>query len=206
MGRAFSEEEKESLKIKLMETAVELYHEKGKKSLSIRELTKRAGISLGSFYNFWEDKDALVLDVMKYRIAQKLDMIAKSFPDSLDDPAGYLTDKLYEWCMDFKEKIDTKPIYRESISTLRRSSADEENRIASLYKGFLNKLADYWTENKAVTEVDMQGVINVFTAVGVMLSEKEQFDPQYYSGLFRTMIEAGVRKYIKTKKHKTAKR
>ncbi len=72
MGKAFSEEERNQKKIALMEAALELFHESGTKSLSIRELTKRAGISQGGFYTFWEDKDALVLDVLKYRAAQKL--------------------------------------------------------------------------------------------------------------------------------------
>ena len=49
MGRAFSEEERAEIKIALMESALELFHEQGKKSLSIRELTKRAGISQGGF-------------------------------------------------------------------------------------------------------------------------------------------------------------
>ncbi|MBQ6057629.1 MAG: helix-turn-helix transcriptional regulator, partial [Treponema sp.] len=71
MGKAFSDDEKSEIKTKLMEAAIELFHDKGAKTLSIREVTKRAGIAQGSFYNFWADKDALVVDVVKYRAEQK---------------------------------------------------------------------------------------------------------------------------------------
>ena len=55
MAKAFSEEDKEQIKIRIMETALDLFHDKGTKSLSIQELTKRVGIAQGSFYSFWKE-------------------------------------------------------------------------------------------------------------------------------------------------------
>lgn len=51
-GKAFSEEEKGKIKENIMNTAIELFHNNGLKSLSISELTKSVGIAQGSFYNF----------------------------------------------------------------------------------------------------------------------------------------------------------
>ena len=85
MAKAFSEEEKELIKTKIMETALDLFHDKGTKALSIQELTRRVGIAQGSFYNFWKDKDALVLDVMRYRSKQKLEIVEQRFDESLKD-------------------------------------------------------------------------------------------------------------------------
>ena len=50
MTRAFTEEEKLEIKKKIMETALDLFHDKGTKSLSIAELTRRVGIGQGTFY------------------------------------------------------------------------------------------------------------------------------------------------------------
>ena len=44
MPKAFTQEEKQIIKEKLMETALNLFHDKGTKSLSIAELTRRVGI------------------------------------------------------------------------------------------------------------------------------------------------------------------
>ena len=52
MPKAFSEEEKEHIKNQILETAVELFHDKGTKSINIQELTRRAGIAQGSFTAF----------------------------------------------------------------------------------------------------------------------------------------------------------
>ena len=77
MAKAFNEEEKLEIKQKMMDIALLLFHESGTKGLSIKELTSRTGIAQGSFYNFWKDKDALILDVMQYRSAQKLAVVEK---------------------------------------------------------------------------------------------------------------------------------
>ena len=55
MAKAFTEQERIQIKEKILETALDLFHDKGTKALSIAELTKRAGIAQGSFYNFWRN-------------------------------------------------------------------------------------------------------------------------------------------------------
>ena len=82
MGKAFSEEEKENIKEAIMETALELFHDNGTKSLSISVLTKRVGIAQGSFYNFWKDKDSLIIDLAAYRSGQKLKALEEKFSSS----------------------------------------------------------------------------------------------------------------------------
>lgn len=196
MGKAFSEEERAKIKIALMESALELFHEQGKKSLSIRELTKRAGISQGGFYTFWEDKDALVLDVIGYRAKQKLEALVPLFPESLSSPRNFLANHLYDWCIDLKEKILTKPLYRDSMKQLRRQSAEDSNRMSAIYSDFLNSLAEYWRANQAVKEVDIDGLINLFAAVGVLMSEQIQLDGDYFDELLRILIDGGAERFI----------
>ncbi|MBR1851748.1 MAG: TetR/AcrR family transcriptional regulator [Lachnospiraceae bacterium] len=196
MGKAFSDEERAEIKIALMESALELFHEQGKKSLSIRELTKRAGISQGGFYTFWEDKDALILDVIRYRAAQKLEAIVPLFPESLASPRKFWADHLYSWCIDLKVKILTKPIYQDSIKQLRRQSADDSNRMSAIYSDFLIRLSDYWHANQAVKEVDINGLINLLAAIGVLMSEQIQLDGDYFDQLLRILIDGSTERFI----------
>ena len=176
MAKAFSEEEKEQIKIRIMETALDLFHDKGTKSLSIQELTKRVGIAQGSFYNFWKDKDALVLDVMHFRAQQKLDLLEQRFPESLSDPVGFLSEIIYVNSMDLMHKA--------------------QNRVGAVYRSFLNKLASYWKEHHAVEDVDIEGLINVFTGSFVLFSNSVQFDPEYFDLLLKGFIEDNARKFI----------
>ena len=196
MSKAFSDDERSSKKTALMEAAVSLFHESGAKSLNIRELTKRAGISQGGFYTFWQDKDALIIDVIKYRARQKLDIIESRFDDSLSDPRGFLGDHLYEWCIDMKTKIDEKPLYQESLQLLQRRSADETSRIAAVYQDFLTDLCDHWIQNNAVKSVDRDGLINLFSAASVLLTDHIQIDDRYFNDLLRSMITGALEQYI----------
>lgn len=196
MPKAFSEEEKEQIKNQILETAVELFHDKGTKSINIQELTRRAGIAQGSFYSFWKDKDALVMDVMLYRSRQKLDIAEKEFEASLHDPIGFLSESIYRYSMDLLNKCREQPVYSQSFAILSRSNSLSENRVGDIYKEFLSKLAAYWVEHNAVQSVDVQGLINVITACPVLLSNAGQFDPEYFDEIFKSFLQSTIRNYI----------
>lgn len=196
MPKAFSEEEKEHIKNQILETAVELFHEKGTKSINIQELTRRAGIAQGSFYSFWKDKDALIMDVMLYRSRQKLDIAEKEFEASLHDPIGFLSESIYRYSMDLLNKCREQPVYSQSFAILSRSNSLSENRVGAIYKEFLSKLAAYWVEHNAVQSVNVQGLINVITACPVLLSNAGQFNPEYFDEIFKSFLQSTIRNYI----------
>ncbi|MCI6919385.1 MAG: TetR/AcrR family transcriptional regulator [Lachnospiraceae bacterium] len=196
MAKAFSEEEKEQIKIRIMETALDLFHDKGTKSLSIQELTKRVGIAQGSFYSFWKDKDALVLDVMHFRAQQKLNLLEQRFPDSLPDPVGFLTEIIYVNSMDLMHKGQNQPVYSQSFAILSRVNVDTENRFGVVYQYFLEKLAFYWKEHGAVRNVDVRGLVNVFAGSFVLFSNSVQFDPEYFDQILKAFIEDNVKRFI----------
>lgn len=198
MGKAYTSDERSDIKVRIMEAALDLYHENGAKTLSIRELAKRVGISQGGFYNFWPDKDSLILDVMKYRATQKLDLIRPSFKGSEKDPTGFLTDLICHWCFDMKEKFDSKPLYRESMAFLQNSSKDNKSRFLSLYSQFLNDLNDYWISKKAIKSMDILGVTNVIISVSILLSGSEKIDKDYFEDMIKTYVSSGLNLYIRT--------
>lgn len=196
MAKAFSEEEKELIKTKIMETALDLFHDKGTKSLSIQELTRRVGIAQGSFYNFWKDKDTLVLDIMRYRSKQKLEIVEKRFDESLKDPVGFLTEIIYVNSMDLMKKGEEQPVYSQSFAILSRADLNAENRVGAVYQDFIEKLAAYWKEHGVVKEVDVQGLVNVFTGSFVLFANAVQFDREYFEKIFRIFIENTVSEFI----------
>lgn len=196
MAKAFSEEEKELIKTKIMETALDLFHDKGTKALSIQELTRRVGIAQGSFYNFWKDKDALVLDVMRYRSKQKLEIVEQRFDESLKNPVGFLTQIIYVNSMDLMKKGEEQPVYSQSFAILSRADLEAENRVGVVYRDFIEKLAAYWKEHGVVKEVDVQGLVNVFTGSFVLFANAVQFDREYFEKIFRIFIENAVSEFI----------
>ena len=196
MSKAFSEDEKLNIKQKMMEMAIEIFHESGTKGLSIKELTKRAGIAQGSFYNFWKDKDALIMDVMQYRLSQKLEIAKQSFDESLENPVKFLVDIIYEHSIDLKEKYKKKPIYTQALNMLSKKTENRVYEANSLYTDFINKLAEYWKEQNAVKDVDEKGLINAFTGSFLLFSNYYKFEEEYFNDILKVFISAVVKKYI----------
>ena len=196
MSKAFSEDEKLNIKQKMMEVAIEIFHESGTKGLSIKELTKRAGIAQGSFYNFWKDKDAIIMDVMQYRLAQKLEIAKQSFDKSIENPVKFLVDIIYEHSIDLKEKYKKKPIYAEALNMLSKKTENRVYEANSLYTDFINKLAEYWKEQNAVKDVDEKGLINAFTGSFLLFSNYYKFEEEYFNDILKAFISAVVKKYI----------
>ncbi|AND84644.1 TetR/AcrR family transcriptional regulator [Clostridium tyrobutyricum] len=56
MGRAYTDEEKENIRIKIKQYGKEMFEKEGFKNFRIQKLTKKVGISLGGFYTFFQIK------------------------------------------------------------------------------------------------------------------------------------------------------
>ena len=196
MPKAFTEEERIKIKEALMETALDLFHDKGTKSLSIAELTKRVGIAQGSFYNFWKDKDALIIELIVYRANQKLRNSEKKFSTSLTDPTAFLTDMIYKSSIDLMIKIQSQPIYQDAFKLFEAKGQNEAHKIEILYQDFLAKLIWYWEQHSAITRVDQKGLMSAFIGSAVLCSQCYQFDEAYFNDVLRTYIAGVVYKYI----------
>ncbi len=196
MARAFSEEEKTEIKKKIMETALDLFHDKGTKSLSIKELTRRVGIAQGSFYNFWKDKESLVMELICYRSVQKLRIIEQDFYLSLKHPIEFLTDIIYEYSMDLLVKIENKQIYNDAFKIFYKKNDDDFNHITALYGEFLEKLIDYWESNQVIKEADKDGLLTAIIGSFILCLNADKFNRMYFKDVLRIYIHNIVSQYI----------
>ena len=196
MAKAFTEEEKIKIKESIMETALDLFYDKGTKSLSISELTKRVGIAQGSFYNFWKDKESLIIDLMAYRSIQKLGNIEREFSNSLTNPKKFLSEVIYKYSIDMTEKIKTQPIYQEAFRIFANQDSKKVNRVENLYGDFLDRLIDYWYKNNVVKSVDKHGLSNAFVGSFVICSNYFHFNKDTFEEVLNIYIQSIVFKYI----------
>lgn len=65
MPRAFSEEEKRIIRQQMREKSKRLFELHGLRKTSIDDITQAAGISKGAFYQFYESKEVLFLEIME---------------------------------------------------------------------------------------------------------------------------------------------
>ncbi len=65
MPKAFSEKEKEVIRQQLREKSKRLFEQHGLRKTSVDEITAAVGISKGAFYQFYESKEELFLELME---------------------------------------------------------------------------------------------------------------------------------------------
>jgi len=65
MPKAFSEQEKETLRAQFQAKGKKLFEKHGLKKTSVDELTQTVGVSKGAFYLFYESKEELFLEVLE---------------------------------------------------------------------------------------------------------------------------------------------
>lgn len=65
MPKAFSEQERETIRAQMREKGKKLFEKHGLKKTSVDELTEAVGISKGAFYLFFESKEELFLEILE---------------------------------------------------------------------------------------------------------------------------------------------
>ncbi len=196
MAKAFSEKEKIEIKEKILETSLDLFHENGRKSLSIKELTSRVGIAQGSFYNFWQDKESLIMDLIAYRSAQKLTLLKNAFPNSLENPHQFLTDIIFNYSINLMEKVKTKKAYEDAFKIFYEKNKGEMNYVKQLYLEFIIDLTSYWKNKKVIREADENGLLNAFLGAFIICLNSNQFDKEYFNEMLRLYINSIVNTYL----------
>ncbi|MDW7651500.1 MAG: TetR/AcrR family transcriptional regulator [Bacillota bacterium] len=58
---SFYQKQREQIRIKILETAITIFKEKGYENASIDEITKSVGIAKGTFYNFYTSKSEILI-------------------------------------------------------------------------------------------------------------------------------------------------
>ncbi|HBA26708.1 MAG TPA: TetR/AcrR family transcriptional regulator [Nitrospinae bacterium] len=82
MNRRTATESKESI----LEAAIKVFSEKGYSQTTIREVAKRAGISVGGVYIYFKNKEEIYFTLLKYLLDEFRDRAGESIKD-IEDPA-----------------------------------------------------------------------------------------------------------------------
>ncbi|MFG2208597.1 TetR/AcrR family transcriptional regulator [Streptomyces sp. NPDC048638] len=104
--RLTREESRQQTRDRLLAAAAELFTERGVNGTSVEQIAERAGYSRGAFYGNFEDKNALVAELLQHRTRRELEEVraltqeAVSFAEALDNLRAWNRDRarhLPEW-------------------------------------------------------------------------------------------------------------
>jgi AcrR family transcriptional regulator len=202
MGKAYTEEEKIEIKKRIWEAAIELFHSSDAKKLNIRTLTSMAGISLGSFYNFYPDKESLMFDIVLYRVKQKLDVMRLDFPASGKDPEKFLVRVIHSNFVSMDDKFSSLDIYKEAYTIMHTDMDRTRRMIMNEYLLYLKDLNAYWKKNGIAAKVDEKGILNLINGLAAFSEARDAMDKKYYDELLKDITETAVHRYLKKRANK----
>lgn len=196
MGKAYTETEKQEIREKIWIEGLKFFHDESSEELNIRELTKRVGISLGSFYNFYPDKDKLVNDICVYRVNQKLDRFRSTFSESLENPYSYMYHVILDNFEDMTSKIRSKKIYADAFGMLINEAQYTNSTYTNIFIQFLNELLSYWHENGRKIMMDVDGVWSLILGLIGIFEVKSTINEKYFNEIADMYLKEGLRRYI----------
>lgn len=197
MGKAFTEDERKEVQERLRRTGLALFAEKGIKGVSIRELTKNAGIAQGGFYTFYIDKEDFLADLIELRVKEKLAGYKQISGESLDDPALFVSDIFIKEGLHLKNNKAFDNMISGTLDFFLDREGDIHGRVSGLYRDFLRDLKKLWQENGMAVEMDEEGLLNLIRAAGILFSNASLMDEEYFENIYTSFCKAEVRIFLK---------
>lgn len=194
--KAYTAKDKEQIRRQILEAGLDLFHDQGIRSISIRELTKRAGIAQGGFYSFFPNKEALVIELLHYRTSQKMGLFEKTFHRSLENPAAFVGESLFYMSWDLKQKADRKQMYRDVLNLCLLEKPHQRDQLFAILYSTLEHLADYWRNQGLCVTMDVQGLMNVVKGSMILYTNLNQLDSNYSESILRTYYVENCKKYV----------
>jgi AcrR family transcriptional regulator len=175
----------EDKKAALYDCARELFASKGFKDTNVADITKKAGFSVGTFYNYYASKDKLFVEIMERETEQMMQRILGKL-DMNDDPVR-LIKQLLALNM---EGMLANPILRqwynpEVSGKIERLYRDEDalQNLDFLYRDFLKLVRQWQQQGRMRADIESDMIMALFGAIIRIGYHKEEIGLQYFPAL-----------------------
>lgn len=200
MAKAFTETEREQIRRQLQDEGLKLFREKGLKKVSVQQLTQAVGIAQGGFYSFYDSKEALFLDCVNRRLAEKTktfrEIPAESYGTEIEDPHRFLTELLFKTGMHLKDNLAFNNLISDSVNILLGNNDNLEQNSVRIVKNMLTELMDFWAAHGLTVEVETGGLRAFMKAAAILFMNEEIIGKKYFPEIYRNFVEENVKRYF----------
>lgn len=190
MPKGFSELEKVRINEKLISAAKHFMATYGFRKMSVEDLAKAAGISKGSFYQFYNSKDELCFEVMELLEAEQRELISGCIlqPD-ISPKEGFK--QFLQQCF---KLFETNPILsnftKDDLEYLLRKLPEE--KIAQHMKRddqYFVQMVENFTKQGVFRPCDPLAISGLFRMIILAVINKEDIGTDVYPQTMELMIE-----------------
>ncbi|MDX8047235.1 TetR/AcrR family transcriptional regulator [Gracilibacillus sp. S3-1-1] len=182
MARGFTHHEKEVINEALLKQGKEHFIRYGFKKTNISELSKLAGIAQGTFYKFYDSKEALFFDILNKEEAKVKDLLLNE-----NITRGEITRASFKkFLMKALDLIDNNPFIQmifiggEYDNIFKRLSPDQmQNHIDRDEKQFI-PLVEMWQESGRLVQEEPDVIVGTLRAFFLLLLHKEDIGEEIH--------------------------
>ena len=181
----------EGKKASIYRCAKELFRDKGFKDTNIAEITKNAGMAVGTFYNYYPSKEKLFMDIFLEENAA----LKKNCLRSLDVSKSPLEIVRQMLTLNM-EGTKASPILREwynrSVFEKIERTYRQENGIEAvhfLYDTFHELVRQWQAQGKMRSDIDSVMIMMIFAAIINVDTHKEEIGLEYFPDLLEYMTD-----------------
>ncbi len=181
----------EDKKTLIYDCAKILFSDKGFKDTNISEITKMAGMAVGTFYNYYPSKEKLFMEIFLEENAK----LKKKLLDSLDlnqEPVIVVRQMIALNIKGIKENPILKEWYNKSVFEKIEQMYREENGLLTvdfLYDTFLEIVTRWQNQGKMRKDIDNKMIMLIFAAIINVDTHKEEIGLAYFPELLEHMTE-----------------
>lgn len=181
----------EDKKKMLFDCAKELFATKGFKDTNVADITKMAGVSVGTFYNYYPSKDKLFMEIFEGENTEMMKGIMASIHMD-DEPIKMIKDLLKM----NGERMMSNPIlrqwYNQDVYNKIEQIYREENGLETIdfvYRDFIKLVGKWQDDGKMRNDISSEMIMAIFGAIIKIGFHKEEIGLQYFPAVQDYMTE-----------------
>jgi AcrR family transcriptional regulator len=184
---------------RIIAAARRLFDRKGYADTAMEEIADRAGVAVGTLYNYFPSKDELLLAILR----RETDAIIESGERILQNPPKYLADAVSAIAGLFVDSItsDERGLWREVLAAAMSSPEKMRTRLFELDLRFIAQFAtlvDKFKNKRAVADdVDSIQAAGLFYSVCVAWGMAYLTNEETSVAELRELIDGGIRLAIR---------
>lgn len=177
-------------KAEIFNAGRELFYLKGFKATNISEITKKAGVGVGTFYSYYPSKEKLFLEIYikesdkhKRRVMESLDIT--------EEPVT-VAKKLLEMNISAmnSNKILKEWNNRDLFGELEQYYREESRKNGDFFHNFYIEIIKKWkTEGKIRKDIDDELLLAFFDILEHIDTHKEEIGVQHFPRVMQYLVE-----------------
>ena len=199
--RHFSKEEKEYIRSQLVQVGLELFEKFGVDKTNIGDITDKVGVAKGSFYNFYNSKGDLFMEIYSIERQKVQDRAVKEFRDS-DAEIDVLVKGYAKYLYDaIKERPILNIVYDSNALALISDKAvrDRVMKYNQLVNHQMTEMIQGWFDARGHFAVDARIVTSMIRSLNFLQFHDFAIGYDIYDQTVDAMTDA-IAQYVKISK------